>query len=241
MLRECIGEVPFPAGTAQQTTYSLPYPTSLSGQCTIKNRYCTTNQGCPVTAPQLCCKAKSLIVRRLAEELNASLSAGIDPGIIAGRVTNAGGGADAQDTSHPPLNLIVSGSSHMSRIIPHIKAKGIAVTDLTEKNWHLNAKSLASLVSKIQATSLNALSVLVLDLFGNTSVRFKQADDTLSLAVKLLGEGGVASHGGRPVHPRRDSQGAGQISHQLGGLSEKQDKNLYPSHPQIRFWLMLRQ
>ena len=140
----------------------------------------------------------------------------------------------------PPLNLIVSGSSHMSRTIPHMKAKGIVVTDLTERNWHLNAKSLASLVSKIQASSLNALSVLVLDLFGNTSVRFKQVDDTLSLAVKLPGEGGVASHGGRRVHPRRNSQGAGQISQQLGGLSEKQDKNLYPSHPQICFRLMLR-
>ena len=71
-----------------------------------------------------------------------------------------------------------------------MKAKEIAVTDLTEKNWHFNSKSLASLVSKIQATSLSALSVLVLDLFGNTSVLFKQADDTLSLAVKLPGEGG---------------------------------------------------
>ena len=71
----------------------------------------------------------------------------------------------------------------MSRTIPHIKAKGIAVIDLTERNWHLNAKSLASLVSKIQATSLNALSVLVLDLFGNTSMRFKQADDNLSLII----------------------------------------------------------
>ena len=62
------------ADNAQQTTYSMPYPTSLSGQCSIKNRYFTTHQRCPVTAPQLCCKAKSLIVRRLAEELNASLS-----------------------------------------------------------------------------------------------------------------------------------------------------------------------
>ena len=108
LLSECIGEVPYPTGTAQQTTYSLPYPTSLSGQCTIKNRYFTTNQGCPVTAPQLCCKAKSLIVRRLAEELNASLSAGIDPGIIAKRVASAGGAADAQDTFPPPFSISLS-------------------------------------------------------------------------------------------------------------------------------------
>ena len=78
----------------------------------------------------------------------------------------------------------------MSRIIPHMKAKGIVVTNLTEKNWHLNSKSLASLVSKIQSASLSSLSVMVLDLFGNTSVRFRQVDNTLSLSVKLPGKGG---------------------------------------------------
>ena len=121
-----------------------------------------------------------------------------------------------------------------------MKAKEIAVTDLTEKNWHFNSKSLASLVSKIQATSLSALSVLVLDLFGNTSVLFKQADDTLSLAVKLPGEG-VGILRVTPCTPGRDSQGAGQISQQPGGPPEKWGKNLYSSHLQICFWFMLRQ
>ena len=105
-LTECIGEDILEAGvsrTLSPTTYSLPYPTSLSGPCTIKNRFFTTNQSCPATAPPLCCKDRSLIVRRLAEELNASLSAGIDPGIIAARVASAGGAADAKDIPPPPL------------------------------------------------------------------------------------------------------------------------------------------
>ena len=55
----------------------------------------------------------SLTVRRFAEELNALLSAGIDPGIIAERVASAGGAADAKDSPPPSLNLIVTGSSHM--------------------------------------------------------------------------------------------------------------------------------
>ena len=52
-------------------------------------------------------------------------------------------------------------------------AKGLRVTDLTESNWHLNAKSLANTVSRIGETSVDALSVFVHDLFGNTSVRFR--------------------------------------------------------------------
>ena len=98
-------------------------------------------------------------------------------------------------TSLPPpsLNIIVTGSSHMSRTIPHLVASGLKVTDLTEKSWHLNSKTLEKLVSRIQSASFDALSVIVLDLFGNTSVRFRQVDDTLSLAVKLPGEGGSTS------------------------------------------------
>ena len=142
----------------------------------------------------------SLTVRILAEELNASLSAGIDPGIIAERVGSAGGAADTKDSPPHSLNLIVAGSSHMSRTIPHMRAKGLNITDLTEKNWHLNTKNLAKLVSRIQESSVDALSVVVLDLFGNTSVRFWQADDTLSLAVKLSGEGGVAALRGCRLH-----------------------------------------
>ena len=88
----------------------------------------------------------------------------------------------------------------MSRTIPHMRAKGLNITDLTEKNWHLNTKNLAKLVSRIQESSVDALSVVVLDLFGNTSVRFWQADDTLSLAVKLSGEGGVAPLRGCRLH-----------------------------------------
>ena len=81
-----------------------------------------------------------------------------------------------------------------------MRAKGLNITDLTEKNWHLNTKNLAKLVSRIQESSVDALSVVVLDLFGNTSVRFWQADDTLSLAVKLSVEGGVAALRGCRLH-----------------------------------------
>ena len=135
-------------------------------------------------APQLSCKAKSLVVRTLAEELNASLSAGIDPGVIAERAPGAGRAASAKDLN---LNFVVTGSSHMSRVIPHIKAKGFSVSDLTEKSWHLSKNSLEQLTGKLRSAELNPLLVTVHDLFGNTSIRFRQRDDTLSLAVKLDG------------------------------------------------------
>ena len=48
----------------------------------------------------------------------------------------------------------------------------------------------AAVVSRIRETDLDSLSILVHDLFGNTSVCFWQEDKTLSLAVKLPGERG---------------------------------------------------
>ena len=169
---------------SEPVTYSLPFPASLSGPTKIKSRSFVSCQRCPAMAPQLSCKAKSLVVCSLAEELNASLSAGIDPGITVERAPDAGGAAGAKDLS---LNFLVTGSSHMSRVIPHIRAKGFAVSDLTEKSWHLSKNSFEKLSGKLQTAELGPLSVTVHDLFGNTSIRFNQRDDTLSLPVKLDG------------------------------------------------------
>ena len=80
--------------------------------------------------PQLSCKAKSLVVRTLAEELNASLSAGIDPGVIAERAPGAGRAASAKDLN---LNFVITGSSHMFRVIPHKKAKDSRFRTLRKK------------------------------------------------------------------------------------------------------------
>ena len=58
---------------------------------------------------------------------------------------------------------------------------------MTEKSWHLSKNSFEKLTCKLSSTELNPLSVTIHDLFGNTSIRFKQQDDTLSLVVKLDG------------------------------------------------------
>ena len=96
----------------------------------------------------------------------------------------------------PSLNIIITGSSHMSWTILHLVTSGLRVTDLTEKSWHLNSKTLEKMASRIQSASFDALSVVVLDLFGNTSVRFRQVDDSLTGGKTSRG-GGVAPLRGR--------------------------------------------
>ena len=88
-------------------TYTLPFPASLSGPLTVKNRTFVTHYSCPATLNPVSCKAKYNLVRLLAAELNGSLAAGID---LAGISEKIGTGCEAEakgekPKTHPPLNL----------------------------------------------------------------------------------------------------------------------------------------
>ena len=85
------------------------------------------------------------------------------------------------------MSFAMIGASHMRRIIPHILAKGFPVVDLTEQGWTLNTKNTQALSHLLPGVVDSPGCVLVMDLFGRTSTRFRQEDDSLSLAVKVGG------------------------------------------------------
>ena len=80
----------------------------------------------------------------------------------------------------------------MKRVIPFLVAKGLTVSDLTQQSWHLNKRNTDTLKNMLEGVCMHAGSFLIADLFGNTSVKYRQEDDTLALAVKTGGgsEGG---------------------------------------------------
>ena len=82
-------------------TYTLPFPASLSGPLTVKNRTFVTHYSSPVTLNPISCKAKNNLVRLLAAELNGSLSARIDLAGISEKI-RTGGGAEAKDKNSSP-------------------------------------------------------------------------------------------------------------------------------------------
>ena len=77
----------------------------------------------------------------------------------------------------------------MKRTAAQLVAKGYCVMDLTQKSWFLNKKSVEALTNTLQAARIPADTFVILDLFGNTSTKFRQADDTLALATKVGGRG----------------------------------------------------
>ena len=144
-------------------------------------------------------KVKQSLVRTLANDLNKSLAAGIDSAAISKRVADPGRSSLAKDSLPPSPHYIIFGFSHMKQVIPFLLAKGLIVTDLTQQSWHLNKRNTESLKIMLEGVRMHTGSFLIVDLFGNTSVKYRQEDDTLALAVKTGGagggEGGVAYDG----------------------------------------------
>ena len=101
----------------------------------------------------------------------------------------------------------------MNRVIPFLTAKGLTVTDLTQQSWHLNKRNTESLKNMLEGVRMHAGSFLIADLFGNTSVKYRQEDDTLALAVKSGGRGGEEGgwHMMGDVVPSPDETLVGQI------------------------------
>ena len=66
---------------------------------------------------------------------------------------------------------------------------------MTQKSWVLGKKSCNALSAALVADRIPMGTTVVLDLFGNTSTKFMQEDDTLALAIEH--EGG---RGERVVH-----------------------------------------
>ena len=58
--------------------------------------------------------------------------------------------------------------------------------DLTQQSWHLNKRNTDTLKNMLEGVRMHAGSFLIADLFGNTSVKYRQEDDTLALAIKSL-------------------------------------------------------
>ena len=151
-----------------------------------------TEASSPATLDPVSLPAKAAFVRRLlAEERKSSLSTGFDPAVISARITQSGREAEMQDKiTDPTPHFAVFGSSHMQQTIVQLRQTRYRVKDLTQKSWVMGKKSCDALGAALLADRIPMGTTVVLDLFGNTSTKFKQEDDTLALAVKHGGGGG---------------------------------------------------
>ena len=141
--------------------------------------------------------------------------------------------------THPPPQFAIFGSSHMRRTAVQLVAKGYSVMDLTQKSWFLNKKSVEALTNTLQSACIPADTFLILDLFGNTSTKFRQADDTLALATKV-GGGGLAYARGGSRHTLRIFNGTGRKLGWDACLYQKPLEDRISSYPALCLWELLQ-
>ena len=67
--------------------------------------------------------------------------------------------------------------------------------DLMQKSWFLTKKTVEELTNTLQVARIPLGTIVVLDLFGNTSTKYRQAEDTLALASRG-GRGYWMAHAG---------------------------------------------
>jgi hypothetical protein len=116
--------------------------------------------------------------------------------------------------------IVVAGASNMRRLIPALKLAGYEVVDLSQPSWLATVENIELLASRLIALDLSPDTVVILELFGNSTFRFRQFDDTMALPFKsgngyhMEGEVGVCcdttfSKLVNAVRPILDASGAG--------------------------------
>jgi hypothetical protein len=83
----------------------------------------------------------------------------------------------------------------MGRVAAILSNAGHHVTDLSVRSWVLSDSAVEKIVEQLSTIKKNDSTVVVIDPISNSATKFKQADDTLSLAQKIEGGGGVAPFG----------------------------------------------
>jgi hypothetical protein len=146
-------------------------------------------------------KATGELLFALLNSLNRNLNADLNPNLIVANswVTDPGNALPEE----PPLQtgkkkLIIAGASNMRRLVPALKLSGYEVTDLTVPSWLATPGNVEMLADRITSLSVDPGTVIVLELFGNSTIRYRQFDGTMALPFKsghgyhLEGEVGVS-------------------------------------------------
>jgi len=154
----------------------LPMPVGLGGQQSMTYVY-EYNSSCPAQLNRLDRKTTEELVHVLIDTLATNFSLVADPEIILGKVAAKGTGIKHN------LSIAVIGASVMSQLVPHLRALGLPVHDITKPGWVPSAAGLAEVSARLQEVPREG-TIFVLDLLSNSTYRWLQYDGSTALPMK---------------------------------------------------------
>ena len=160
--------------------YTLLFPADIQSGSLLPMTFSSASSG-PDRVHEPSRKATTELLLCLSQVLNRDFCTDLGPELNLPR--------DPQNQNHgtKELHFTLIGGSNLRNTKKHLEALGVKVTDLTKPGWIANTANAQQVMREIVDPSIPEDSIIVLDVLGNISVRFRQADDSCSLPVKLNG------------------------------------------------------
>jgi hypothetical protein len=174
-------------GNQHTEVCKIPLPSSISAG-SVQTHCFIFHGSCPVTLPGVHRKATEELLRVLIENLNRDFETNLNPEIIL--LNNWAGDNSCTDSNvdmeaaESGNHVILVGASNMRRLLPFLKSTGISVTDLTQPSWLATPENIDYLASKLNTIVPEKNSIVILELFGNSTYRYRQFDGTMALPFK---------------------------------------------------------
>jgi hypothetical protein len=89
--------------------------------------------------------------------------------------------------TQPSRNVVLCGASNLCHCKDFLTAAGLPVTNLSKPGWVASKENIAEMSDGVRTAAVQGCSAVVLDLYGNSSVRFTQFDGTTALPYKSGG------------------------------------------------------
>jgi hypothetical protein len=134
-------------------------------------------------------KATEELLRILIDTMNRDFQTCLNPEIIIlNSWAGLSDGAEKMDetiASEPNNHVVLIGASNTRRLAPFLKAAGYTVSDHTQPGWLATLENIEFLTAKLNSIGTLPDTVVILELFGNSTFRFRQFDGTMALPFKV--------------------------------------------------------
>jgi hypothetical protein len=175
-----------PEPAPAQEILKAPLPTSLSIS-SIQPHTFVFSGTLPAAMKGLDRASTGTLLRTLLQVLSRDFSVNYTADLMLARGWVGTGDTAAENKElniRVSKNVVLIGASNMRRLVPILQANGFAVTDLSSPGWLATEENVSALIRSMSTLHLEPGFFVVMELFGNSTVRYKQFDGSLSLPFK---------------------------------------------------------
>ncbi len=163
-------------------SYKISVPLSLTLPCQFSSMTFCSVSSRPATLSGLPKDNLCVLVQSLVDTVHRSFHSCASPENYLERETPT----VPMDTCEEKVILL--GASNLGRCAARLRALGNTVVDLTKPGWIATKANVDTMLGELDKISCNEKTILVYDLYGNSTFRFEQFDGSLSMPFNSSGK-----------------------------------------------------